>query len=149
MNSGPKIKGKKPKPKEPKPQSSTDTHRPKEATAPSAQSKKDLSHLVGRPLVPFFLPGGQEENTRLIVPTPVADMPFGGEGKLAVREFVDGYFEVPTPKFGPKRHDTKPEKERNNHGTSTNTNSNHSTSNEIGRAVQQECRDRSRMPSSA
>ena len=63
------------------------------ATAPPA-SKPDLGHLVGRPLVPFFLDDGAENTAR--------EVAGGGDGRewgvsedgrgVAVRQFVDGYF---------------------------------------------------------
>eukprot|EP00456_Euglypha_rotunda_P086585 TRINITY_DN87868_c0_g1_i1.p1 TRINITY_DN87868_c0_g1~~TRINITY_DN87868_c0_g1_i1.p1 ORF type:complete len:177 (+),score=17.62 TRINITY_DN87868_c0_g1_i1:115-645(+) len=51
------------------------------------------------------------------------------------------------PKEETKRHRREPSS--SNHDSSSSSSSSSSNSGEIGRAVQQECRDRSRMPSSA
>lgn len=67
-------------------------------TAPAASSqapasaKKDLNHLVGRPLVPFYLSDGVE-NTDLSCIDDEREWGKTEDGKqVKVRQFVDGYF---------------------------------------------------------
>ena len=74
------------------------------APATTATAKPDLAHLVGRPLVPFFLTDGSENTDQQHVAAngDVADGAGGGDGRqwgvsedgrgVAVRQFVDGYF---------------------------------------------------------
>ena len=86
----------------PRPARSTTPNPP--ATVPvgtttiAPHNKPDLGHLVGRPLVPFFLDNGAENTAQ----QPAVAVGNGSDGRqwgvsedgrgVAVRQFVDGYF---------------------------------------------------------
>ena len=90
---------------------------PPPASAPTAapnnnNNKPDLAHLVGRPLVPFFLDNGSENTSQ----QPAASVSSANDGRqwavcedgkgVAVRQFVDGYF-VDVGTIGGQQHDGK------------------------------------------
>jgi hypothetical protein len=59
--------------------------------------KQNVKHLIGRQLVPFFVPGTEEENCEHKVDPEQHDAhQFGGGGgnvTVEARQFVDGYFQ--------------------------------------------------------
>lgn len=63
------------------------------------QQKKDLDHLIGRPLVPFFTSQGTENTDMQLVDTES----FTFDEPLAVREFKDGYYQKAKIVAGPNQ----------------------------------------------
>jgi len=54
--------------------------------------KADVRHLMGRPLVPFFVPGREEENVTLAYAAETSADGLDPLMTIPVREFRDGYF---------------------------------------------------------